>query len=221
MDITRCVQWSKEAAEFFEKAEDNGLELTIPISHKCISQFGGGFQELVASLNENRIKQKIKLVRILDASYLYRYVVPEFLQFYSRDFPSIWLQNHKIFVEALEVKFFIEFWAEQIRGETFSRWEKLINEDFEQDNAFRDIVIKEANLALTKSNGTIEGNVKFLLEEYAHYCAWLKNAIIVYPLPPLEGLLYINNKYSLNIFCCIYKKSNFARRHCKIPILRK
>jgi hypothetical protein len=38
MSTERLVKWSKEAKEFFEKAEDNSIVLDLVISYGCASQ---------------------------------------------------------------------------------------------------------------------------------------------------------------------------------------
>jgi hypothetical protein len=81
MPTERLVKWSKEAQEFFEKAEDNSLVLDLVISYTCASQTGEGFEELVNSINSPDIKRKVKKVIITDTSYLYRHDIPEFAKY--------------------------------------------------------------------------------------------------------------------------------------------
>ncbi|MDR2645305.1 MAG: hypothetical protein LBB44_04940 [Endomicrobium sp.] len=63
MPTERLVKWSKEAKEFFEKAEDNSIVLDLVISCGCASQSGLGFEDLVNSIN-SEILRKIKKVNI-------------------------------------------------------------------------------------------------------------------------------------------------------------
>jgi hypothetical protein len=42
MSTNRLVKWSKQAQEFFEKAEDNSIVLDLVISYGCVSQTGEG-----------------------------------------------------------------------------------------------------------------------------------------------------------------------------------
>ncbi|GHU14023.1 hypothetical protein FACS189449_10130 [Alphaproteobacteria bacterium] len=188
MSTDRCVKWNGEALNFFESADDNSLELTFVVSHEAESQTGEGFAEFVNSINSERIKRKLKKITILDCSYLYRHRIPEFAQHSDISIPSIWFLNNQNYIQKIKCDVEMKFWAEQINSNTFEHWHKRIMINFIGDKNgngiiqdFKDATEKEVTLFISKGKGTFSNCLDFLLEEYAHACAFLKNTIIVYP----------------------------------------
>ncbi|MDR3071763.1 MAG: hypothetical protein LBU29_04145, partial [Endomicrobium sp.] len=108
MPTDRLVKWSKESAEFFEKAEDNSIVLDLVVSFRCASQTGEGFEELVNTINSEKIKRKVKKVSITDTSYLYRHVIPEFSKYV--DSKTKWFLNNKHIIEKFEIDIELKSW---------------------------------------------------------------------------------------------------------------
>ncbi|GHU12106.1 hypothetical protein FACS189449_05080 [Alphaproteobacteria bacterium] len=204
MDINRHVKWSKESLDFFKSASDNSIDLDIVISHGCLSQTGEGFKELVDSIN--CMKWKIRRVSILDTSYLYRHCIHDFIRLSDPSTQSIWFLNNKHYIDQLEVEVVIDSWRDKINTNTFKEWYKQITDDFfgiknksspVQD--FRNAVISEAEVFVSKKNGTLQECVNFILEERAFSCAFHKNTNLVYPVPFRKSMLDICKRYALNI----------------------
>ncbi|MDR2617216.1 MAG: hypothetical protein LBC22_05415, partial [Endomicrobium sp.] len=172
MATDRLVKWSKEAQEFFEKAEDNSVVLDLVISYGCASQTGEGFEELVNSINSPDIKRKVKKVIITDTSYLYRHGIPKFSEYFDHSHPTLWFLDNRNYIEQLSVDTIIKSWAEGIDSNEFVRWHKQIIKDFIGDENgdgviqdFRDLVLFEANKAASKGSGTLKQCIDFVLEE--------------------------------------------------------
>ncbi|MDR3059881.1 MAG: hybrid sensor histidine kinase/response regulator [Prevotella sp.] len=204
MDTNRHVKWSKEALDFFESSPNNTIDLDIVISHGCLSQTGGGFKELVDSINY--MSGKIRKVSILDTSYLYRHCIHDFARLSDPGTQSIWFLNNKHYIDQLAVKVVMDSWIDKINTDIFKQWYKQITDDFSgikngsgivQD--FRNTVISEAKVFVSKKNGTLQECVNFILEERAFSCAFHKNVNLVYPVPFRKSMLDICKKYALNI----------------------
>ncbi|MDR1522653.1 MAG: hypothetical protein LBS29_01645, partial [Endomicrobium sp.] len=133
MATERLVKWSKEAKEFFEKAEDSSVVLDLVISFGCASQTGEGFEELVNTINSEDIKRKVKKVIITDTSYLYRHDIPEFCKYSEPSIPTEWYLKNKGAIEKIKVDKELKSWAEGLNSEEFKEWYKKIMIDFEGD----------------------------------------------------------------------------------------
>ena len=159
MSTERLVKWSKEAKEFFEKAEDNSIVLDLVISYGCASQSGEGFEELVNTINSEEIKRKVKKVVITDTSYLYRHDNPEFAKYADPNIPTEWYLKNKEAIEKLEVEKELKSWASGINSEEFKKWYQKIMIDFGGDEKgnninleFRNEVKREASSKINKKN---------------------------------------------------------------------
>jgi len=216
--ITRCVKWNKDSAEFIESAANNSLDLTFVVSHSCESQSGEGFEELVNTVT--KIREKVRSFRIIDASYLYRHCIPGFSQLSDKSIPSIWFSNNKKTIA--KIPFDVEFihWVDHINTEEFQKWNEKITRDFYGDEngnhvdpEFQKLLVEEANIFVSKDKGSFDDCLKFCLEEYAHTCAFLKDAIIIYPVPFSSAMNYVIDHHNLNIRGLHYGLSNYTRAH--------
>ncbi|MDR2616675.1 MAG: hypothetical protein LBC22_02535, partial [Endomicrobium sp.] len=147
----RLVKWSKEAQEFFEKAEDNSLDLTVMISWANESQTGEGFCELVNSLNSEDINRKIKKVSILDTTYLYRHYISEFAQHLDDTIPTIWFLSNQNVIKKIKSNLIIESYHKQVHSDIFKCWqEKILSDVYGDENGngivedFKELLMQEA-----------------------------------------------------------------------------
>jgi HEPN domain-containing protein len=119
MATERMIKWSKEAQEFFEKAEEKSVVLDLVISFGCASQTGEGFEELVNTINSKEIKSKVKKVIITDTSYLYRHVIPSFSGYCDTNIPTEWYLKNKKAIEKLKVDLELKSWVNGLKKEGF------------------------------------------------------------------------------------------------------
>ncbi|MDR2617069.1 MAG: hypothetical protein LBC22_04620, partial [Endomicrobium sp.] len=138
---SRLAKWSREAKDFFEKAEDNSVVLDLVISYACTSQTGEGFEELVNSINSPDIKRKVKKVIITDTSYLYRHTIPSFSGYCDVNIPTEWYLKNKKAIENLTVDFELKSWFAGLQKDGFNDWYKQIKKDFVNDIEFKNAVI--------------------------------------------------------------------------------
>jgi hypothetical protein len=220
MPTERLVKWSKEAKEFFEKAEDNSIVLDLVISCGCASQSGLGFEDLVNSIN-SEILRKIKKVNITDTTYLYRHCVPEFDRYCEKDITTLWYLSNRGAIEKLSVPVELKSWAEDIKKDEFKIWYNQIMKDFDwRDTSgvgvwkrtFREQVIADASVSASKGNGTFQQCIDFILEESAHMCAFLQNAVVAYPMEFLSSCNILIEHYKVNLKHLNYKISSYSRK---------
>ncbi|MDR2067269.1 MAG: PAS domain S-box protein, partial [Endomicrobium sp.] len=219
MSTERLVKWSKEAQEFFEKAEDNSLVLDIVISYGCKSQTGEEFEDLINSINREEIKKKVKKVNITDTAYLYRHCINDCLRYVDKKVATLWYINNKLFIDNLNVEVNLKSWADGISTDTFKHWHKQIVLDYNGDEEgkgidreFRELIISDASVAAYKGDNNFQQCVDFILEECAYLCANLKNSVIIYPMPFYASINYVITKYKLNLLHLYYTCSRYARR---------
>ncbi|GHT96979.1 hypothetical protein FACS1894122_15790 [Alphaproteobacteria bacterium] len=119
---------------------------------------------------------------------------------------SIWFINNRHLIEKIECDVAIDSWANKVNSDEFRRWHAQIMVDFAGNpdgsgivQDFRDMVISEAERAVAKKHGTLENCINFILEERALYCAFHKNAVIIYPISFSRSLRDICKRYDLNI----------------------
>ncbi|MDR3256841.1 MAG: GHKL domain-containing protein [Endomicrobium sp.] len=223
METNKLVKWSEEAREFFESSIDNSVDLTFIVCHDCKSQTEKGFEEFVNSINNESIKRKIRKLIILDASYLYRHSIPGFAQYSTPNILTIWRINNQNLIDKLTCNVEINSWAEQIKSHNFKRYHKQILLDYTGDEngnglvqEFRDIVTMEAQNGSAKGKGTFEGCRDFILEECAHACAYLKDAVVAYPMPLSMPMLNTIKRYDIQLLHLYYMISNNARNSQRI-----
>lgn len=70
---------------------------------------------------------------------------------------------------------------------------------FEIVEDFKKLIIYKAEIFFPKSRGSFDEYLGFLLEEYVHACAFLKNINIIYPMPFSPTVSNIIERYKLNI----------------------
>ncbi|MDR2646310.1 MAG: PAS domain-containing sensor histidine kinase [Holosporaceae bacterium] len=219
MNANRLVKWSDDAVNFFAQAEDNGIVLDIVISHGCVSQTGDGFEDLVNSINSEEVKRKVKKVNILDTSYLYRHVIPDFSRHADTSIPTIWFLTNKCSIEKLALDVEVRSWADGIDSDIFKHWHEKIIRDFAGDEKgngivreFRENVIADAAVAVYKGNGSLEDCKNFILEECAYVCAHLRDSVIIYPMPFYNSIKNVIERYNLNVSYYSYKPSSYSRK---------
>ncbi|MDR1362316.1 MAG: HAMP domain-containing histidine kinase [Holosporaceae bacterium] len=217
------IKWNHETLNFLEAAADNSLEPIFIVSHASKSQTFEGFEEFVNSINCENIKRKIKKLHILDASYLYRHCIRGFLQLSDPNVHSIWLLNNRDAIKRIECEVVIDSWIEQINDDAFRHWHNKIVVDASGDKngtgAIPEIKrLLEANVALkvAKNKGSATGCLNFLIEEYAHTCAFLKDAVVIYPQPFSQLMQLIIAHHNLNITHLRYNLSNRTRSRKEI-----
>ncbi|MDR2724038.1 MAG: HAMP domain-containing histidine kinase [Holosporaceae bacterium] len=220
MNIKRQVKWSPEALTFFKSQNDSSIDLTVIISRANESQTGDGFEELVNSINSEYIKKKINKVIILDTTFLYRHCIPEYAMYSDINLPTIWLLTNRSSIKKIECIVEMQCWFNQVNSDAFNHWYKQIKKDFAGDEngegivpEFRKILLEEIETFVSKGKGTHKECSNFLLEEYSHTCAFLKNTAVVYPRPfspPMENII---ERYNLNMRCLNYNLSNYTRTH--------
>ncbi|MDR2724070.1 MAG: PAS domain-containing sensor histidine kinase [Holosporaceae bacterium] len=219
----RYVRWSEKAQLFFEAAECNSIVLEIIISYGCASQSGEGFDDLVNSLNSEGIRQKIKKINIVDTSYLYRHVIPDFAQYIDSNIKTLWFLKNKNSIEKLAVETTLIGWKEGISTDSFQHLHKQIKQDFGGDSdgnniirEFRDLVISDASVAAYKGNNTLENSIDFLLEEIAYVCANFHGIpVVVYPMKFICSMSNAMNRYGVGVNHLRYKISKHAQKECK------
>jgi hypothetical protein len=211
MPTERLVKWSKESQEFFEKAGDKSVELTFMVSQANESQTGEGFEEFVNSINE--LSQKVNKLIIIDTTFLYRHCIPEFSQHLNENVATIWFLNNQKHINKIRCDVLIESYVKQINSNLFKQWYNTIVKDFEIVEDFKKLIMHEAKIFFSKGKGSFDKCVEFLLEEYAHACAFLKNRNIVYPMPFSPAMLNIIERYKLNIIGVHYSISNYMRKY--------
>jgi signal transduction histidine kinase len=222
MSTERLAKWSKEAKEFFEKAEDNSIVLDLVISYGCASQTGEGFEELVNTINAEEIKRKVKKVVITDTSYLYRHVIPEFVKYADPSIPTEWYLKNKEAIEKLEVENELKSWASGINSEEFKKWYQKIMIDFGGDEKgnninleFRDKVMQASSVGAYKNNTNIKGCIEFMLEETVYTCAFLNGSALVYPSGLAEPIVIAAERYKISINHLKYELSTHAQKNSK------
>jgi hypothetical protein len=215
----RLVKWSKEAQEFFEKAQDNSIVVDLVISYGCASQTGEGFEDLINSINREDIKKKVKKVNITDTAYLYRHCTSDCLRYVDKNVSTLWYINNKSFINNLKVEVNLKSWVDGISTDTFKHWHKQILLDYNGDGKgngidrkFRELIISDASVASYKGDILFQQCVDFILEECAYICANLKNSVIIYPMPFYASINYIVTKYKLNLLHLFYTVSRYAKR---------
>jgi len=211
MPTERLVKWSKESQGFFEKAGDKSVELTFMVSQANESQTGEGFEEFVNSINE--LSQKINKLIIIDTTFLYRHCIPEFSQHLNENIATIWFLNNQNTLNKIQCDVLIESYVKQINSNLFKQCYNKIVKDFEIVEDFKKLITHEAKMFFSKGKGSFDGCLEFLIEEYAHACAFLKNRNIVYPMPFSPVMLNIIERYKLNITGMHYSISNYMRKY--------
>ncbi|MDR3071110.1 MAG: hypothetical protein LBU29_00695 [Endomicrobium sp.] len=226
MSTDRLVKWSKESAEFFEKAEDNSIVLDLVISYACASQTGEGFEELVNTINSEKIKRKIKKVNITDTSYLYRYNDPQFEKYVDPTIPTKWFLNNREVIEKLEVLKEVKSWASMLDTNRFRKWQSKIMLDFFGDEKggntnieFRNEVLREANLRATRSGCMLRQSLNFILEKCIHACAYLNDAVICYPGKPRDSLTESMRLNGYGFVSISYKISERSQKKSKLAMI--
>ncbi|MDR3071694.1 MAG: hypothetical protein LBU29_03795, partial [Endomicrobium sp.] len=214
MSTDRLVKWSKESAEFFEKAEDSSVVLDLVISYACASQTGEGFEELVNTINSEKIKRKVKKVIITDASYLYRHVNLEFSRYADPSLPTDWYLKNKGAIEKLKCPYEIKSWVTGLVGNGFGDRYRQVKQDFFTDSNFKDAVISLAMEFTAKKfyDSDVGRNIDFILEETAYTAENLRGANIVYPTGVSPHLGIAIKKYNFGAGFLSYKASNCARK---------
>lgn len=211
-NVARVVKWTKEALEFWGNQGQCSVILSAVISVGSVSQTGYGFEDLVNSINSKDIKDKVKKLVITDTTYLYRYCVPKFSVYQDQKLQTPWQTNNKETLSKLEVSTELKSWVNEINTQLFNQWYKQILQDYTYDKNYNGFVDENASTSASKGNGSFEQCRDFILEEGAHLCALLKNAVIVYPMPFYSSMRYLIEKYKLNITHLAYKLSNFSRK---------
>lgn len=220
MSTNRNIRWKKESSDFWEKAEDNSVELNAVISYSCQTQTGEGFEELVNTINSDPVRKKVKSVNIVDTSYLYRHTIPEFSAYSDLNIPTKWYTANENSINKLEVSHTLEHWKTGLEDPEFKNWLSKMWIDFagdEQGNGvvpdFRQIVLSEAEKAAIKGNGIFGQNIRFILEECAYTCLHFQNIVMAYPSqlsPPIANAI---KRYGTNVTHLPYSMSNNAQRH--------
>jgi signal transduction histidine kinase len=211
MSTERLVKWSKEALGFFEKSENKSIELTFMMSQANENQTGEGFEEFVNSIN--KLGPKINKLVIIDTTFLYRHCVPEFSQHLNENIATIWFLNNRNSINKIQCDVSIESYVKQVNSNLFKQWYNKIVKDFEIVEDFKKLLMHEAKMFFSKGKGSFDECLKFLLEEYAHVCAFLKNRNIVYPRPFSPTMLNVIERYALNITGVHYDVSNRVRKY--------
>jgi signal transduction histidine kinase len=206
------VIWDDEALKFFQSMGSEKIVLDVVISHGNYSQTGYGFEDLVNSINDDDLKNKIEKVRILDTAYLYRHCRSN-----AAGLSTVWLLSNKDFIAASAVEMTVSSWPEEM-DDSFQHWHKQIMADFEGNEdqnpiqEFRELVIANASVASHKGNGTVEQCTNFILEECAYIGAHLRDTIIAYPMQFYSSVDSVIERYKLNIVHLCYKPSSYSRK---------
>ncbi|MDR2395089.1 MAG: GHKL domain-containing protein [Endomicrobium sp.] len=214
------MKWTKEGLDFWKKKGGGGRSvfLNVLISVGSVSQTGYGFEDLVNSINSQ--KYKIKKLFITDTTYLYRHCVPEFAVYQDQKLQTPWQQSNKGALSKLEVDTEVKSWANEIKSELFYQWYKQILQDYTYDKSYRELTNENASIAALKGNCSFEQCRNFILEEGAHLCAVLKNAVIAYPMAFCSSIRFLIEKYKLNITHLTYKLSSFSRKRNSISDIK-
>jgi signal transduction histidine kinase len=181
------------------------------VSQANESQTGEGFEEFVNSINE--LSQKIKKLVIIDTTFLYRHCILEFSQHLNENVATIWFLNNQNTIKKIQCDVLIESYVQQINSSLFKSWYNKIVKDFEMIKDFKKLIMHEAKTFFKKGKGSFDQCLEFLLEEYAHAAAFLKNRNIVYPMPFLPAMVNIIQRYKLNIYGVHYSISNYMRKY--------
>lgn len=220
MEEIRRIKWQRGAADFWTQVPDNSVELQFVVSYGSVSQTEKGFEDLVNTLNEPEIRNKIKKLIITDASYLYRHCIPEFATY--SDSHTIWYKNNEATIKKLQVNTEFASWTNNIQTPKFREWFNKIKLDFDgcgDDSrivrSFRDAVISDASVAAYKGEYNFNSCVDFLLEECAYTCAFLQNSTLLYPTEFLPCMANAIERYNTNITLLTYKTSKHAQKHTK------
>ncbi|MDR0677645.1 MAG: ATP-binding protein [Holosporaceae bacterium] len=223
MEENRHVKWSEEALEFFNAAAERSITLNAVISYGCSSQSGEGFEDLVNSLNLEETKKKLKKINIVDTSYLYRHVIPDFNTYSDPSIETLWLAKNKESINKLQVDTVVKPWIEGISSNEFKKWHKQILKDYAGDQngeglilSFRDLVISDASIAAYKGNNELSCSIDFLLEELAYICVNFQNpTVLVYPMNLARSMEDVAKRYKLSIKHLRYKTSKQSQKSCK------
>ncbi|MDR0724329.1 MAG: hypothetical protein LBF23_03995, partial [Endomicrobium sp.] len=214
MATEKLVKWSKEAQEFFEKAEDKSIVLDLVISYACASQTGEGFEELVNTINSEDIKRKVKKVVITDTSYLYRHTIPKFAKYSDSSIPTEWYLKNIDTIKELTVDTELKSWQEGLNNADFMYWTKKVESDFYEVQEFREFIFQESKVAADKKGFSVRNCMDFMLEETAYVCANMKNSVLVYPTFFTPSFQWIMKKYT-NIKQLCYKISRQAQHNLR------
>ncbi len=219
MSTERVVRWSKLVGNFWEEASEKSISPNVVASYSCRSQSGEGFEELINSLNSELISRKISHVHIWDTSYLYRHSISEFEQYSNPKIKTKWFKANEKIINKLTLPYTLHSWTEGLDSPLFAKWLKKVKIAFAGDETgngiipdFRETVLKEAEKAAIRANGTFAQNISFILEECAYTCLYFKNSVIIYPTklsPPIANII---QHYQSNITHLPYTMSNNAQR---------
>lgn len=222
VESLRQVKWSQEAANFWENAEDNSVELQFVVSYGSVSQTEKGFEDLVNTLNEPQIKCKVKKLVITDASYLYRHCIHEFASYSDPNVHTIWYLNNEAAIKELRVNTEFSSWADNIQTPKFRECFEQIKLDFDGGGddsrivkSFRDAVISNASVSAYKGEYAFSDCVDFLLEECAYTCAFLRDCTLLYPTEFLPCMADAIERYHVNITLLTYKTSKHSQKHTR------
>ncbi|MDR2781317.1 MAG: GHKL domain-containing protein [Holosporaceae bacterium] len=215
MATDRCVKWSTDAQGFFDSYADNSVDLDIIVSYACVSQNGNGFEELVNSLNSEKISRKLRKINLLDSSYLYRHVIPTFSKYSNPEMPTEWFLNNRHIIEKLHVAVNLRSWANEVSSDLFKRWHRQIIIDYAGNEngkgivqEFRDLVVADSAIAAHKSGKNIQNCIDFMLEECAHACANFRSPTnLVYPMKIASSVENVAKRYNICINHFRYRAS--------------
>lgn len=218
----RKVKWSQEAADFWNSAKSKSVVLQFVVSYGCVSQTEKGLEDLVNTLNEPFLQEKIKKIVITDTSYLYRHCIPEFNSYSDPVFPTVWYLNNELTIKQLKIDTELVSWADGLKKTEFKEWHKKILADFDGNGddsrivrSFRDRVFMDSTLSAYKGNYEMQGCIDFMLEECAYACAFLNNSDLLYPMNLARCMEDAFERYGISANLLNYKTSRYAQKHTK------
>lgn len=211
----KCAKLSKELLAYLDSQPENSVDLLLMVSYACLSQTGQGFEEFVNAMNTDRVRSKVRNLRIVDTSYLYRHTIPAFEQYAGANARSRWLEENEPSLQKLQINTDLRTWGPYLETDEFKHWLKQIYADFNGDEngkgvvlSFRDIVVAEAAVFSSKMQVEMGQCIKFILEECAQACAYFTDQLnLIYPMKMTGPLSNVMERYNIHVNHYRYRTS--------------
>lgn len=213
------IVWTPESLDFFQQAESHSLVLDLVVSSFGNQQAENFWELLIDALNTPEVLSKIKNIRIIDATYLYRYFHNGVLSA-SDSSQSTWYTSNKGALQKLKADFQITYWNDILKSAVFQESkEKILQEyygrncndisarntlesNFEiqyPDLKFRDIITAEAAVKAFRYNCDIDKALKFSFERCAYFLSELCGENLIFHKPTSRSIDYVVHKRPTNI----------------------
>ncbi len=157
------------------------------------------FRSFVILINDVKIKAKIKKLIIVDTTYLNRHYDQKYAVYNDKETP--WRKENASLVEGLACDYELVSWRSLLDSEEYKDYQRQMNDDYEKDKIFRNIINTLAGNYLHK--GEHKKAVSYLLEECAG--TLVLNGHLTYPGDLNPALRHVIRKHKPELKFHSYK----------------